>query len=598
MKLLIAITTFLMCGLLTNLTAQAPVYGLEGWAATTVGGQGGNIIRVTNLNASGAGSLKDALLQTGNRIIVFEVGGTINLNGQTLSIKQPHVTIAGQTAPSPGINLINGAIFIQTHDVILQHIRMRVGAATQSMGWEKDGISTYIANNIAIDHCSVTWAVDENCSASGPRFEGITPDDWRANTSHDITISNCIIAEGLSNATHTKGEHSKGSLIHDNATNIAILKNLYISNKDRNPLFKGGARGVIVNNYILNPGSAAIKFGLVDSEWTGYEWQEAQMTVIGNVMQYGPDTGNIPLVKAGNGPCAIYLEGNEAKDRSGSIVTIYNGSSSNITNTKPTWNDNISVLESSQIKQYLVNQAGARSWDRDAVDNRLINEVVQNTGQIIDYETEVGGFPNLTATTSVFDENDWNLDFMIEKTGLVLVETVNDSYFTNESFEISGNTNAFEADIEYLELLVNHKPVGRVTEIPFTWTISEETIGDIELQIVAKETNGRLHISASKTLSITTPLNISDKNVLETHIYPNPFSDSISLSFANKTPQTIQYELKDILGKTLISNHFNFKSKRKQVYYINTSHLPAGVYCFTLKTDGNTTQNKILILNR
>ncbi|CAN5718984.1 hypothetical protein BH23PLA1_BH23PLA1_34980 [soil metagenome] len=118
-----------------------------------------------------------------------------------------------------------------------------------------------------IDHCSIAWATDENLSASGPRFDGENVEQWRQNTSHDITFSNCIIAEGLDDSTHAKGGHSKGSLIHDNASNIAIIGNLYASNVDRNPLFKGGARGVIVNNLSDNPRSRAVHYRLVSGEW-------------------------------------------------------------------------------------------------------------------------------------------------------------------------------------------------------------------------------------------------------------------------------------------------------------------------------------------
>ena len=90
----------------------------------TPGGRGGRVIRVTNLSASGQGSLNEALSASGPRIVVFEVGGVIDLNKAQLTISEPYVTVAGQTAPSPGITIIRGAIFIETHDVIVQHIRV------------------------------------------------------------------------------------------------------------------------------------------------------------------------------------------------------------------------------------------------------------------------------------------------------------------------------------------------------------------------------------------------------------------------------------------------------------------------------------------
>jgi len=167
-----------------------------GWAAYTPGGRGGKIIRVTNLKARGPGSFAAAVQMKGPRIIVFEVGGVIDLQKNSIAITEPFLTIAGQTAPSPGITFIRGGIDIQAHDVIVQHVCVRPGeaGAEKRSGWEVDGIATG-SYNIIVDHCSCTWATDENLSASGPRFDGKSVDEWQKNTSHRITFSNCIIAE-------------------------------------------------------------------------------------------------------------------------------------------------------------------------------------------------------------------------------------------------------------------------------------------------------------------------------------------------------------------------------------------------------------------
>ncbi len=206
--------------------------GALGWAARTPGGRGGQIIRVTNLDASGPGSLRAAIEAEGPRIVVFEVGGVIDLGRQTLVLRNPFITIAGQTAPSPGITLIRGGIDIRGHDVIVQHIRIRPGSAGGEWmsGWDEDGIATVGAYNVIIDHCSLTWATDENLSASGPRFTGSTPEEWRRGTSHNITFSNNLNGESLAYSTHSKGEHSKGSLLHDNVTGLLIVGNLYAHN--------------------------------------------------------------------------------------------------------------------------------------------------------------------------------------------------------------------------------------------------------------------------------------------------------------------------------------------------------------------------------
>ena len=187
--------------------------GAQGWAAHTPGGRGGQIIRVTTLSPGGTGSLAAALATQGPRIIVFEVGGVIDMMGARYMVTMPYVTIAGQTAPSPGITLIRGGIIIRTHDVILQHIRVRPGEAGRAKmsGWEVDSIATDTgAYNVIVDHCSTTWGTDENLSASGERFQGATPDDWRNATSHIVTFSNNIVAEGLSNSTHSDNASEAG----------------------------------------------------------------------------------------------------------------------------------------------------------------------------------------------------------------------------------------------------------------------------------------------------------------------------------------------------------------------------------------------------
>ncbi len=112
--------------------------GVSGFGLDTKGGSGGKIIRVTNLNRDGEGSLAAALQSEGPRIIVFEVAGTINMERKSLRITNPFVTVAGQTAPSPGITILRGGISIQAHDVIIQHIKVRPGEAEQEKksGWE------------------------------------------------------------------------------------------------------------------------------------------------------------------------------------------------------------------------------------------------------------------------------------------------------------------------------------------------------------------------------------------------------------------------------------------------------------------------------
>ena len=399
--------------------------GAQGWAAGTPGGRGGQIVRVTTLAPGGLGSLAAALQVTGPKIIVFEVGGVIDLMGARYMVQQPFVTIAGQTAPSPGITIIRGGLLIGSHDIVVQHIRVRPGenGRAKMSGWEVDSISTTDgAYNVIVDHCSATWGTDENLSASGPRFQGTTPDDWRNSTSHIITFSNNIVAEGLANATHSEGEHSKGGLIHDNVTRMAVIGNLYFSNNERHPLFKGGARGLIANNYVANPGRDAMRYNLSASEWTGHAPELGQMVIVGNVYQAGPSTMlDVPMLRVtGVGMVEVYLADNIAKTMAGEDAVAIGGvSAANAMQvaTPPLWPDGFTAMPAADVKESIRANVGARPWDRDAIDTRIVDLALSGGGAIIDSEADVGGYPVMTPTQAPFVDDEWDLRFMVRKSG-------------------------------------------------------------------------------------------------------------------------------------------------------------------------------------
>jgi len=376
-----------------------------GWT-TTKGGDGGREIQVTTLKSTGPGSVAEALAAKGPRKIVFEVGGVIDLEGRKLKISSSKATIAGETAPSPGITLIRGGLAISADDVIVRHIRVRPGenGRPKKSGWEVDAVATNSAKDVIVDHCSITWATDENLSASGPRHEGTTPDEWRENTSHRITFSHCIIGEGLKNSTHGKGVHSMGSLIHDNVSDILIYGNLYISNNDRNPLFKGGARGAVVNNLIHNPGMYGFTFSLAEKEWAGHAWERGAVALAGNVMRQGPSTRRSAFARF-RGPCDSWISDNMLLDRQGAPLPAkveYTGTGGKpstaeqekvtLLDKAPKWPDGLTARPASATTAWVLENAGARPWDRDATDKRLIAEARDGGGRIIDGEGEVGGY--------------------------------------------------------------------------------------------------------------------------------------------------------------------------------------------------------------
>jgi len=388
---------------------------VTGFGLDTKGGSGGEIIKVTNLNKKGKGSFAEAIMANKPRIIVFEVAGVINLEKHTLQIENPYITIAGQTAPYPGITLIQGGIKIRTHDVIIQHIKVRPGEAghKKKSGWEVDGISSSSGTyNVIIDHCSLTWATDENLTASGSRFSGKNVYEWENNTSHKVVFSNCIIAEGLSNSTHSKGEHSKGSLIHDNATEILLIGNLFANNMRRNPYCKGGTQVAIINNYVYNPGNAVIHYGLMEDEWEGHDWVTGKLVVVGNSIEYGLDSKSNLSSGMFHGPVEVYWKDN----LNISVTDTTNLSGEYIPLSKPPfWPKGLVAKPANDVKESVLHNAGAFPWHRDDIDKRIISDIQSGNGKIIDSEEEVGGYPKYKPVYKKFNADEWDLNTLTRK---------------------------------------------------------------------------------------------------------------------------------------------------------------------------------------
>jgi len=369
--------------------------GVSGFGIDTNAGQGGQIIKVTNTHSQGKGSLRWAVNQPGKRTVVFEVGGVINLQTKGIRITQPFLTIAGETAPFPGITLIRGGLRVASHDVHIRHLMIRPGDNNEAKrsGWESDGIAVSGKNayNVHIDHCSLTWAVDENLSASGPRNKG---HDY---TSKNITFSNSIIAEALDSATHKKGKHSKGLLIHDYVQNVAVIGNLFAHNDRRNPYFKGHTSGVVVNNLMYNLGNTAVQLGYINDEYQPYNIvpKNPRVAVVGNKLIYGQSSySDLPLV-AYQGD--VFLKDNQVinlvnkpmPQQQGAITTL---------SSPPVWPQGLVPLPSKDLTETILDNVGARPWQRDLIDQRIISSVKHRKGLIINSQEEVGGYPNYPTT--------------------------------------------------------------------------------------------------------------------------------------------------------------------------------------------------------
>jgi hypothetical protein len=330
---------------------------------------------VTSLDDSGPGSLRAALDSPDARTIIFDVGGTIVLSAD-LEISDPYVTVAGQTAPSPGITLRGAGLRVLSHDVLVQHLRIRVGddpAGPDPENRDAFQILGPNAHHVVMDHISASWATDEVASTWYPLA--------------DVTISHCIIAEGLQHSLHPEGPHSGGLLIGDDSQRVAVIGNLLAHNYDRSPILKGNTSTVVVNNLVYDPGYRSIRVS--DSDGSGPHLA----SIVGNVLVTGPSTEHDYLVSISSNlkrGSRVYLRDNLAPE----IVhrpwrLWYNP----MADEPPIWIPGLAPRPSASVKDWVLGHAGARPADRDEVDRRLVGEVDASTGGIVDSPRDVGGWP-------------------------------------------------------------------------------------------------------------------------------------------------------------------------------------------------------------
>ncbi|KKO47226.1 pectate lyase [Arsukibacterium ikkense] len=356
----------------------------------TPGGSGGAVVKVTNLNAAGPGSLAAALATSGPRIVVFEVAGVIDLAQSNLTISEPFLTLAGETAPDPGITLIKGGLRIISHDVIIRHLHIRPGDAglPKRAGWDTDGVAVTGKNacNVLVEYNSISWATDELVSASGPRDKGPQA------TSKHITFRYNILAEALDYATHIKGKHSKGALVHDFSQHIAFIGNLFAHNARRNPYFKAHTTGVVLNNIIYNADANAVKLGFIDNEWTHTDFVPVnpQVAVVGNLLRYGRDSYSDLALVSYHGDA--YLRDNLTFNLDDNAMYEAMGVINRLA-TAPVWPQGIKVMAAKDLEQQLLPLIGARYWQRDAIEQRIVQSYVDRDGRIIDSQQQVGGYP-------------------------------------------------------------------------------------------------------------------------------------------------------------------------------------------------------------
>jgi len=341
--------------------------GAEGFGAGTPGGRGGQVLIVSNLNDAGPGSLRAACEAKGPRMVVFRVSGLIELQSP-IRVTEPFITIAGQSAPGAGICLKRNGLLIDTHDVVVRYIRSRPGDIS---GKEVDGLAIGgSSRRVIVDHCSVSWSVDENLSPSG--------------NIEDVTVQWSIISEALNRSVHGKGAHGYGSLARASG-GLSLHHILWASNASRNP--RPG------DNYGRPPFPVIdVRSNVIDNPGGGNVIGEnVTINYVGNYIKPGRDTN----LQAMFGPTAKYsirafVEGNVVEGRPGfdrwfskPVEMLAAAAAAPGVTAKGARAESLRVLEA----------AGATLPMRDPVDARVVAAVRNGTGRIIDSQWEVGGWP-------------------------------------------------------------------------------------------------------------------------------------------------------------------------------------------------------------
>lgn len=276
-----ALPTFAAEGDAPAAAEKVPAFpGAEGggmWATGARGAEKPEIYHVTNLNDSGEGSFRDAVSQ-GNRIVVFDVSGYIDLSSN-VNISHDNMTVLGQTAPGDGICFRSNNIKVGGNNIILRHLRFRVGSKLPD-GKDtraQDGLEIPDnGSNIIIDHCSVSWGTDENLSAYAIK---------------DVTVQYSIIAEALNQSVHDKGEHGYGGIW--GGINLSVHHNLIASHKSRNPKVGTSESVAMTPGYVDSDTLVDMKNNIIYNwgDKAGYGTENGAKTYIqNNIYRPGPAT--------------------------------------------------------------------------------------------------------------------------------------------------------------------------------------------------------------------------------------------------------------------------------------------------------------------
>ena len=362
--------------------------GAEGAGRFATGGRGGSVIHVTSLADAGPGSLRAAVEAHGPRTILFDIAGTIRL-ASDLVVREPRITIAGQSAPGGGIALADATLIVQADDVIVRHLRVRRGDLTPGEG---DSIWIRGGRRIILDHVSASWSIDETLSASARYDNG--------GGFFDLTVQWSIIAESLRRSHHSKGDHGYGSLIRGGrGARISFHHNLWAHHVARMPR---------PGNYAgpeADPEGPLMEFrSNLFYNWgrgfAGYNEDQASLirySFVDNAYVPGPDSQGRLAFREHNRLARAWFAGNSmdgiVPDDPWSLVggTIPEG----YRLPGPVDVAPVAPDPAPTAAAHILAAAGA--WPRDSADARIVESVRTRSGHHIDSQEDVGGWPLLAS---------------------------------------------------------------------------------------------------------------------------------------------------------------------------------------------------------
>jgi len=302
------------------------------------------------------------------------VSGIIALKA-SLSITEPCLTLAAQTAPSNGVCLKDYSVSIRdTHDIIIRHLRSRPG---DELGITLDALSTGGGSqNVILDHCSASWANDEVLSVSGAGQD-------------NITVQWCFITESMNQSHHEKGAHGYGTLLRTDGR-VTFHHNLYAYHRTRcpRPGTYGDPPGLLLdfrNNVIYNWRGPA-----------GYSAADAvRMNYVGNYLKPGPSTRDkTHAFQVGGRATTLYVEGNTVEGvKTDSQWGLISGNKEGAQEETPFDTAPVDTHTAAEAFEAVLADAGATLPKRDAVDARVVQAVREGTGKIINSQANVGGWP-------------------------------------------------------------------------------------------------------------------------------------------------------------------------------------------------------------